>query len=75
MLIGVLGALVIVVAWGVAVRLPPPPLQLSLIYSIGSMLLTVYAVLRGDPVFTVLNAAATILGFVNAWRARASTRL
>ena len=74
-LIGVVGALVIVVAWGVAVKLPPPPLPLSLIYSLGSLLLTIYAVLRGDPVFTALNAAATVLGFLNAWRARTSTRL
>ncbi len=74
-LVGVVGALVIVAGWAVAVRLPPPPPQLSALYFLGSLLLTVYAVIRGDPVFTFLNALAAVLGVVNWLRARRASRL
>ncbi len=69
-LIGVIGAIVIVIAWASVIRAPPPPPRLSMIYAAGSMLLTIYAWLRGDPVFTLLNAAAFGLAVVNAVRAR-----
>ena len=69
-LVGVLGALMIVVAWASTIRSPPPPPRLSALYALGSLLLTVYAVELRDPVFTVLNALAALLAFANIVRAR-----
>ena len=74
-LLGVLGAVIIVAGWSVALRLPPPPPQLSALYSLGSLLLTIYAVIRGDPIFTALNALAALLGVVNWARGRRAPRL
>ncbi len=67
-LIGFTGMALIVAAWLVSIP-ERPPFRLSLIYFIGSLLLTVYSVLLGDPVFTVLNALSSILSLYNALRA------
>jgi len=67
-LIGLTGMVFIVIGW--IVSLPAiPPLRLSLLYGTGSFFLTLYSLLLGDPVFLFLNSAATILAFINAYRA------
>ncbi len=69
--IGVAGMLFIVAGWAIALRsLNPPPLELSSLYAAGSLLLTVYAILLGDPIFTALNIAATLVALLNIARAR-----
>jgi lipid-A-disaccharide synthase-like uncharacterized protein len=66
--IGLTGMVLIVAAWIAAIP-ERPPLRLSLVYFAGSLLLTIYSILLGDPVFTVLNALATFLSLYNAVRA------
>ncbi|MEM0276656.1 MAG: hypothetical protein QW677_03155 [Pyrobaculum sp.] len=68
---GLLGLALIIAAWAanIARNSPPPPLDLTLLYFIGSVFLTLYAVLLGDVVFTVLNALSGILSFINLVRA------
>lgn len=66
--IGFAGMILIVVAWVVSIP-QTPPLRLSLTYFFGSLLLTVYSVLQGDPVFTILNTLASIFSLYNAYRA------
>ena len=68
-LLGIAGMALIVAAWLVTLPREPPPLRLSAVYFAGSLLLTLYAVLRGDPVFTALNALAAVLSLANAVRA------
>lgn len=68
MLAGVTGMLLIVTAWAVSLKEVPPP-RLSLLYGIGSALLTLHSIQIGDIVFTVLNAAATLLAAANLARA------
>ncbi|AAL64678.1 hypothetical protein [Pyrobaculum aerophilum] len=70
-LIGLLGLFLIVAAWAVNIarRSPPPPIDLTLLYFLGSIALTVYAVLLKDIVFTVLNAVSSALSFINLIRA------
>ncbi len=65
--LGITGMLFIVAGWAISIT-SLPPLRLSTLYFIGSLLLTVYAVLQNDPVFTALNAAATLLALVNIIR-------
>lgn len=65
--LGIIGMLFIVAGWAVSIT-SLPPLRLSTLYFIGSLLLTVYAVLQRDPIFTALNAAATALALVNIIR-------
>ena len=69
-ILGIAGAALIVVAWAVALRMPPPPVGLSGLYAVGSLLLTLYAIKRGDPIFTLLNGLAFILAVVNVLRVR-----
>lgn len=57
--IGVAGLVFIVAGWIISVG-KDVPLRLSLLYFIGSVFLTVYAVLGGDLVFTILNLLASI---------------
>ncbi len=59
--------LLIVAAWVAGLREAPPP-RLSLLYAAGSALLTVHSVSIGDPVFTALNAAATLMAAANLAR-------
>ncbi len=73
--VGVLGAVIIITGWASVLRQPPPPASLSLLYTVGSLLLTVYAVMRDDPVFTLLNALATLLALANILRVRSKRKL
>ncbi|HDI74873.1 MAG TPA: hypothetical protein ENF55_02855 [Thermoprotei archaeon] len=59
MAIGVAGLVFIDAGWIISVG-TDVPLRLSLLYFIGSVFLTVYAVLGGDLVFTILNLLASI---------------
>ena len=72
--IGVAGLLFIVVAWAISLT-DVPPLRLSVLYFLGSLLLTVYAVMLKDTVFTVLNASATILALANIYRRLQKNRI
>ena len=65
--IGITGMLFIVAGWAISIT-SLPPLRLSTLYFIGSLLLTVYAILQHDPVFTILNAAAALLALINIIR-------
>lgn len=67
-IIGLSGMVLIVVAWLVSIP-ERPPLRLSLIYFVGSVLLTIYSIMLHDPVFTTLNALAAALSLYNAARA------
>ncbi len=66
--IGLTGMILIVAAWIVSIP-QTPPLRLSLTYFLGSLLLTIYSILQGDPIFTTLNTLATIFSLYNAYRA------
>ena len=66
--VGLAGMVLIVVAWLVSIP-ERPPLRLSLVYFLGSLLLTIYSIAVGDPVFTVLNGLAALLSLYNAVRA------
>jgi lipid-A-disaccharide synthase-like uncharacterized protein len=66
--IGIAGMILIVIGW--AVSIPAiPPLRLSSLYFAGSILLTIYAIMHHDPIFTTLNAAAAALALANILRA------
>ncbi len=76
-LIGLVGLLLIAVAWAVNIvrRSPPPSVDLTTLYFFGSVALTLYAVLLGDWIFTALNALSAVLSFINLIRAlRIKTR-
>lgn len=70
-LIGVIGLLLIAGGWALTIirRSPPPPLDLTIVYFTGSVVLTVYAIWERDPIFTALNAASSALSLVNIFRA------
>ena len=65
--IGIAGMAFIIAGWAASLS-AVPPLRLSTLYLIGSILLTVYAILLRDVVFTVLNALASILALANIAR-------
>jgi len=65
--IGITGMLFIITGWAISIT-SLPPLRLSTLYFVGSLLLTIYAILQQDPVFTALNSAATLLAFINIIR-------
>ncbi len=65
--IGIAGMLLIIVGWAVSIT-SLPPLRLSTLYFAGSLLLTIYAILLGDPIFTTLNALAAVLALANILR-------
>jgi lipid-A-disaccharide synthase-like uncharacterized protein len=67
-LVGITGMLLIVAGWAISIT-AVPPLRLSTLYFAGSFLLTVYAILLHDPIFTSLNAAAAALALANILRA------
>ena len=57
--LGVLGLVFIVTGWIISVG-KEVPLRLSLLYFTGSVLLTVYAVLEADLIFTILNLLSSL---------------
>ncbi|BEP17586.1 hypothetical protein PYJP_09380 [Pyrofollis japonicus] len=65
--LGVAGMIFIVIGWAVSIT-ALPPLRLSVLYFMGSLLLTLYAIMIRDPIFTVLNAAAALLALANILR-------
>jgi len=64
---GVAGMLCVVAAWAIGLREVPPP-RLSLLYAVGSVLLTVHSLTIGDAIFTGLNSAAAALALANLAR-------
>lgn len=70
-LVGIAGLLLIAGGWALTIirRSPPPPLDLTTVYFVGSIALTIYAIWERDFVFTTLNATSSILSFVNILRA------
>jgi len=70
-LFGLLGLVLIAAAWAVNIlrRSPPPPLDLTILYFLGSASLTIYAALISDAVFTALNALSSALSLINLVRA------
>jgi len=66
--LGFAGMLLVVAAWATGLSGEPPPARLAAAYSLGSLLLTVYAVGIGDPVFTVLNGVALVFSFISLLR-------
>lgn len=70
-IVGLVGLLLIAAAWAVNIirRSPPPPVDLTALYLLGSVALTIYALFLNELVFTVLNAAASVLSFINLLRA------
>ncbi len=60
--------LLIVAGWIISLDTIPSP-RLSLLYGSGSILLSLYAFMLGDPVFLALNAAASGIAFYNLYRA------
>ena len=66
--IGIAGMVLIVLGWIVALRDTPPPPSLSGLYAVGSMLLTIYAVVIRDIIFTILNLLAFVFSAINLIR-------
>ncbi|KSW12743.1 hypothetical protein CF15_05820 [Pyrodictium occultum] len=60
--------LFIIAGWAASLQ-ATPPLRLSVLYFIGSLLLTIYAFVIRDPIFTLLNALASALALANIARA------
>jgi len=63
--IGIAGLTLIAVAWAISLK-NPPPLRLSILYSAGSALLTLYALLSSDVVFILLNSLALAFSLASA---------
>jgi len=59
--------LLIVAAWLSSLKEVPSP-RLSALYGAGSALLTIHSLALGDPVFSLLNAVATVLALANLAR-------
>lgn len=70
-IVGILGLVLIAGGWALTIirRSPPPPLDLTVVYFLGSVALTIYAVWERDPIFTALNALSSALSFANIMRA------
>jgi len=66
--IGVVGMTLIVLGWILALRNTPPPPSLSGLYAAGSVLLTIYAIMIRDVVFTILNSLAFTFSAINLIR-------
>ncbi len=65
-IVGAAGMLFIVAGW-ISSYGQRPPLRLSLLYTVGSLLLLLYSIMRGDPVFTLLNLLATVSSSYHAF--------
>ena len=68
MFIGLVGMVLIIIAWIVSFK-NIPPLSLSILYGAGSALLTLHAYMIGDNIFMLLNLIATLISLVNIVRA------
>ncbi|MEM0369105.1 MAG: hypothetical protein QXK71_07725 [Pyrobaculum sp.] len=70
-ILGVVGLFLIAAAWAVNIlrNSPPPPIDLTVLYLLGSVSLTIYALFLNDIVFITLNAASSVLSFINLVRA------
>lgn len=61
--VGIAGLILITLAWLSSIK-NKPPASLSGLYSLGSLLLAIYAVSKKDPVFAILNFfAVSISGY------------
>lgn len=69
--LGIVGLLLIAGGWALTIarRSPPPPLDLTVVYFLGSAVLTAYAACERDAVFTTLNAVSAVLSLANIFRA------
>ncbi len=67
LMVGILGMLLIIAGWITGLS-NTPPLRLSTLYLAGSILLTIYAMALGDPIFTILNALAAFVAALNVVR-------
>lgn len=67
-LVGITGMCLIVLGWVISIESIPSP-RLSLLYSIGSLLLAIYAYSLNDVLFLLLNSMAAIISFINFIRA------
>ena len=72
--VGVLGMCLIVLGWIISIK-TVPPLRLSLLYGIGSILLAAYAYSLSDMLFLSLNSMAATLSFINVIRALKEVRI
>ena len=72
-LIGLTGMCLIILGWIISIK-TIPPLRLSLLYGIGSLLLAIYAYSLSDVLFLLLNSMATTLSFINVIRALKEAR-
>ncbi|MEM1924169.1 MAG: hypothetical protein QXR64_05305 [Pyrobaculum sp.] len=70
-ILGVVGLFLIAAAWAVNIlrNSPPPPIDLTVLYLLGSVSLTIYALFLNDIVFITLNTASSVLSFINLVRA------
>lgn len=63
--IGIAGLALVAAAWAASLK-NPPPLRLSILYSAGSALLTLYSLLSSDAVFILLNSLALAFSLASA---------
>ncbi len=69
--IGILGLFIILIAWlpetikNIRNRRVRTRIEFLLLYTIGSMLLTIHSIIISDPIFVVLNGLAAILSGMN----------
>ncbi len=72
-LIGTCGAVIIVIAWSVALyntiksKKQTSDIRFVVIYCFAGILLTIYSALLGDIIFFVLNALAALIAMIEAF--------
>ena len=72
--VGFVGMLLVVAAWATGLSGDPPPARLAAIYSLGSLLLTIYALSIDDIVFTLLNGTALAFSTISLARSLSHRR-